>query len=41
VVGWWVLLAISNAVLGIVCGTLWTVIVLIAARVLTGLGFVS
>jgi hypothetical protein len=39
VVGWWILLAINNAVVGIAYGVVWTVIVLIATRVLTALGF--
>jgi MFS family permease len=39
VAGWWILLAINNAVVGIIYSVIWTVIVLIAARVLTALGF--
>jgi Short C-terminal domain len=39
VAGWWILLAINDAVVGIIYSVLWTVIVLIAARVLTALGF--
>lgn len=39
VAGWWILLAINNAVVGIIYSVLWTVIVLIAARVLTAVGF--
>lgn len=34
-----ILLAINDAVVGIIYSVLWTVIVLIAARVLTALGF--
>lgn len=37
--GWWILLAINDAVVGITYGVLWTVIVLIATRVLAALGF--
>jgi hypothetical protein len=39
VAGWWILLAINSAVVGIIYGALWTVIVLIATRALTALGF--
>ena len=39
VAGWWILLAINHAVVGIIYSVLWTVIVLIVARVLTALGF--
>jgi putative oligomerization/nucleic acid binding protein len=39
VAGWWILLAINNAVVGITYSVLWTVIVLIATRVLIALGF--
>jgi hypothetical protein len=39
VAGWWILLAINDAVVGIIYSVLWTVIVLIVARVLTALGF--
>lgn len=39
VAGWWILLAVNVAVVGIVYSVLWTVIVLIATRVLTALGF--
>jgi hypothetical protein len=37
--GWWILLAINSPVLGVLYSVLWTVIVLIAARLLTALGF--
>jgi uncharacterized membrane protein len=37
--GWWILLAINTAVVGITYGVLWTVVVLIATRVLIALGF--
>jgi MFS family permease len=37
--GWWILLAINSAILGITYSLLWTVIVLIATRVLIALGF--
>ena len=39
VAGWWILLAINNAVVGITYSVLWTIVVLIAARVLTAVGF--
>ena len=37
--GWWILLAINSAVVGTIYSVLWTVIVLVAARVLAALGF--
>jgi putative oligomerization/nucleic acid binding protein len=37
--GWWILLANNGAVVGIIYSSLWTVIVLVVARVLTALGF--
>ena len=37
--GWWILLAINGAVVGIMYGVAWTIIILIAARVLAALGF--
>jgi uncharacterized membrane protein len=37
--GWWILLAINSAMVGITYSILWTVIVLIATRVLIALGF--
>jgi uncharacterized membrane protein len=39
VAGWWVLLAINSVVIGIVYSILWTLAVLILARVLTAVGF--
>lgn len=37
--GWWTLLSINDVVVGIVYSVLWTVLVLIVARVLLALGF--
>ena len=37
--GWWILLAINSTVAGVIYSVLWTVIVLIAARALTAVGF--
>jgi uncharacterized membrane protein len=39
VTGWWVLLAINRGVVGVVYGLLWTLVVLIVARVLAAVGF--
>jgi uncharacterized membrane protein len=39
VAGWWILIAINSVVVGLVYGILWTVAVLIVARVLTAVGF--
>lgn len=39
VAGWWVLLAINSVAVGIVYSLLWTLAVLIVARVLTAVGF--
>jgi hypothetical protein len=38
-VGWWTLLSINDVGTGIVYSALWTVVVLIAARVLLAVGF--
>jgi MFS family permease len=37
--GWWILLAINTALVGITYSVLWTVVVLIVTRVLIALGF--
>ena len=37
--GWWILLAINTALVGITYSVLWTVAVLIVTRVLIALGF--
>jgi hypothetical protein len=37
--GWWTLLSINNFGVGIVYSALWTVVVLIVARLLLALGF--
>jgi len=39
VAGWWVLLAINSVAVGIVYSLLWTLAVLIVARVMTAVGF--
>jgi membrane protein implicated in regulation of membrane protease activity len=38
VAGWWVLLAINSAIVGVVYSILWTLAVLIVARLLTAVG---
>jgi hypothetical protein len=38
-VGWWILLSINDVGTGILYSALWTVLVLIAARVLLAVGF--
>ncbi len=37
--GWWILLALNNVVAAVALGLLWTVIVLIATRLLFVVGF--
>lgn len=37
--GWWILLALNSVVAALALGLLWTVIVLIATRVLFAVGF--
>jgi uncharacterized membrane protein len=37
--GWWVLLSINSIAAGIAYSALWTLVVLIVARVLTAVGF--
>jgi len=39
VTGWWILLSINDIAAGIAFSALWTLVVLIAARALTSLGF--
>ena len=39
VAGWWLLLAINSAIVGIIYGILWTLAVLIVARGLMAIGF--
>ena len=39
VAGWWILLAINNVVVGVGYSVLWSLVVLIATRVLSVLGF--
>ena len=39
VAGWWTLFAINSAVVGMTYSVLWTIIVLVAARVLAAVGF--
>jgi hypothetical protein len=39
VAGWWVLLSINSLVAGIAYSALWTLVILIVARVLTAVGF--
>lgn len=39
VAGWWVLLSINSLAAGIVYSALWTLVVLIATRVLSAVGF--
>lgn len=38
VAGWWVLLAINSVVVGLIYSIMWTLAVLIVARVLTAVG---
>ena len=39
VAGWWLLLAINSVIVGVIYGILWTLAVMIVARVLTAVGF--